>query len=867
MGCGASTDTHMQETDHSDVKTATTIAEPTANVLGDCADELDDSLEEFDAWCRVTLQQPSPAPQHCLSVVRAAARAAQRHVDCDCHSLARIHRAFQRMLSGAWATAVGDPVVVQWHPLGDPYWTVVRSSATIVARRGDAELAKSALYGVVSQLALSGGQDDVADAVAATQALLYAAYAGAQSGRRAIRESLVTLSEALAARCVAVGSAADALLLGSVLRIATPLLSGFSEIGGARRESYARRLVEIARAFAAPKAFEAFGSALLGAFRGVFGGTSDAEDTALIVQSFRSLCDRFSQAGHAEMAGLSRFLGALLPSLSASAYEQVRQQVIASLCRGLASDVASVAIAAASAALTGLLPLLQSSHDAETEHHRALARALVRDGRLHWDVDATLEFGALWQELDDVLESRWAAAVSDVLRSSTVTAQQRDFPKRLLSKCAEVRQQRDEDAALAQARRGEAVAAIQSRGAGLRRLDFVFGRELGSGTFASVRFAKFIEPDVPQRHWLAVAVKSVLKSVMKLNEEASEALEREATIHRALSDDVDVRDGIAHLHARFDDGGYHTCFVQELGTHGDLHTAITTAGIAHDARGALAVKGLHAWVRHALNHVRHTLCSIHRKGFVFGDLKPENILVFPDGRAKLCDFGSAMALELVATSGCHGGTMHYLAPEALDATMVQSVRGEALDWWAFAATTVFALTGRLLFDSDDHEQLRRQILGMKTREDVERRLHELTDEACQHLPNFVATVLAMHPEDRATNAARVIAADAFFADAPAPFENHAVPMPPRLHVTTGGSAPSSGRKQSVMWRRHAGAAADIDPASIAIDVLAGERRMEAEPEGTPDGFEYEPFALPNPQAREVSPPSQGYMTVMPPMRR
>ena len=81
------------------------------------------------------------------------------------------------------------------------------------------------------------------------------------------------------------------------------------------------------------------------------------------------------------------------------------------------------------------------------------------------------------------------------------------------------------------------------------------------------------------------------------------------------------------------------------------------------------------------------LHAMHEAGFAHHDVKPANLLCFPDGSAKLTDFGlsarvapaagGGLGLVAAATAGCkaRGGTRFYMAPERLggDAGMGHSV--------------------------------------------------------------------------------------------------------------------------------------------------------------------------------------------------
>lgn len=81
-----------------------------------------------------------------------------------------------------------------------------------------------------------------------------------------------------------------------------------------------------------------------------------------------------------------------------------------------------------------------------------------------------------------------------------------------------------------------------------------------------------------------------------------------------------------------------------------------------------------------LSHSIEIVCSVataltyaHSKGVIHRDIKPENILLSDDGRIKLADFGiakinNAAAEKKITATRQVLGTVHYLAPEQLEAS-------------------------------------------------------------------------------------------------------------------------------------------------------------------------------------------------------
>jgi serine/threonine protein kinase len=156
--------------------------------------------------------------------------------------------------------------------------------------------------------------------------------------------------------------------------------------------------------------------------------------------------------------------------------------------------------------------------------------------------------------------------------------------------------------------------------------DLVFGHDLGSGAFGSVRYARLIDRSRTRSQWPEYAVKII--STEKIREMGYEAsVQRELAVLRVLS-----HPGIARLISsfRFREGVY---LVLEYASCGDLHSLLRKNGsLDHDS------------TRFVMGEVVAALSSIHDLGLVYSDLKPENIVITESGHVKLTDFGGCRPL-------------------------------------------------------------------------------------------------------------------------------------------------------------------------------------------------------------------------------
>ncbi|MEV4186960.1 serine/threonine-protein kinase [Streptosporangium canum] len=151
-----------------------------------------------------------------------------------------------------------------------------------------------------------------------------------------------------------------------------------------------------------------------------------------------------------------------------------------------------------------------------------------------------------------------------------------------------------------------------------------------------------------------------------------EATRRVATFSTARVLDVNINEDQAYVVSEYVDGVSLEQLIRDQGPRNEdglTRLALATAG---------------------------ALAAIHRAGVVHRDFKPANVLIGADG-PRVIDFGIARALDQVtATSGNIMGTPAYMSPEQLGGGSI----GPETDVFSWAATMIFAASGRVAFGED-----------------------------------------------------------------------------------------------------------------------------------------------------------------------
>jgi hypothetical protein len=712
----------------------------------------------------------------------------------------------------------------------DEVFAIAIDIVTRAACYGPPDALQATFFGAVLSFMDDCESAAAASKVTAGQRMLHAVYRAHAVLRLPIRQLLLSAAATTLNRSFTTGGDAlsDHLYVSSLLKMLVPLVDGFASVPRAELDAIALQSLIPMCGINDQQAFQAYGGVVVALLSSLLRLVPDDDVTEQTVAVASRLTSLWLQTKPSVCCNVLRALGGIADLIGSEAFLQLQPKLMITIASAVASDFTSLSTAALAAVRGSMMTLI--AHDAE-RCLAALAPGMCRHGKLHWDATVVDQTAQLWRSLSDTFGGAWRTAAAVALHGEDAMA---EYEARLLG-AYDLHEAEAQELAVAKKER-LATAATAMRGTPLMHRRFVFGRELGSGAYSSVVFAKFIEQQVPQQLWIDVAVKAIAKVAVGCDIDAHRnAIQTEIALHTQLTE-VGMP-GVVKLLGVFEDA-LTQYMVQECCPHGDLHTLTIAAEAARSQRQFVP------WTKTLLLEVATALHGCHRSGIMMGDLKPENVLVGIDGHVRLCDFGACMKLVDVATTTAFAGTLHYSAPELLRGDA--PVDGVAADWWAFAITAGHIIHGALLVDGAD-DIVRRRLLALPD---------ALFDASVAELPAFVAALLCLDPAARGGYDA--VANDPYFQGV-APFADDMPPPPRTVRAMGQQSVRQSGRKQSMMWQQHRVTGATLD--AMTNDAAS----CPAEPPGTAAQFHVYVATVRKQRNAEPTPGigAGGYMTVMP----
>ena len=142
------------------------------------------------------------------------------------------------------------------------------------------------------------------------------------------------------------------------------------------------------------------------------------------------------------------------------------------------------------------------------------------------------------------------------------------------------------------------------------------------------------------------------------------------------------------------------------------------------------------------------LAAVHERGIVHRDLKPANVMIDGRGRARLTDFGLAVAHEGRGVSG-FAGTPAYMAPEQLDGGTLTP----RTDLYGVGLILYEMVCGRRFYEAKTIEEL-----DSRHRETKTVRLASVARMGEPRLERIIAECLEENPAGRPASARAVLAA-------------------------------------------------------------------------------------------------------------
>ncbi|KAJ3216468.1 pkb-activating kinase-like protein [Dinochytrium kinnereticum] len=261
--------------------------------------------------------------------------------------------------------------------------------------------------------------------------------------------------------------------------------------------------------------------------------------------------------------------------------------------------------------------------------------------------------------------------------------------------------------------------------------DFEFGREIGSGSYSTVYFAKEKGSD------REFAVK-ILDKKHVIKEKKVKYVQIEKEILHRMSHPLIIK-----LFYTFQTNNS-LYFVLEFASKGDLQGILRKTGKMEQKVARFYIAEVIAGVEH-----------LHKNNIIHRDLKPENILISANNHIKITDFGSAKILSTPDTASSEAdkknsfvGTAEYCSPELLN----DRAASFKSDVWALGCILFQMLSGKPPFRGGNEYQTFQKIMKLD---------FEFPENFPGEAIRLVNLILKLEPEARPTLAA--LKEDAFFS--------------------------------------------------------------------------------------------------------
>ncbi|XP_020573156.1 serine/threonine-protein kinase ATG1c-like isoform X2 [Phalaenopsis equestris] len=214
--------------------------------------------------------------------------------------------------------------------------------------------------------------------------------------------------------------------------------------------------------------------------------------------------------------------------------------------------------------------------------------------------------------------------------------------------------------------------------------DYIFGRQIGSGSFSVVWLARH------RVHGVEVAIKEIVME--RLSKKLQESLLSEIVILKRIK-----HPNIIAMHDIIKASG-RIYLILEYCRGGDLSLYLQRHGRVSEATA-----------KHFMQQLASGLQVLHDNNLIHRDLKPQNLLLSTtddNSVLKIADFGFARSLQPLGLAETLCGSPLYMAPEIMQ---LQKYDAKA-DLWSVGAILFQLVTGRTPFTGNTQIQLLQNIM-------------------------------------------------------------------------------------------------------------------------------------------------------------